>query len=81
MVVLPGVDHSDFCPGFAVPGDLPSEVPQAAASAMIGEAIAAFLSLHTLYATGGVFTELEGLPRKVCGALMVGIATRGLCWL
>mmetsp|Transcript_15990 Transcript_15990/g.36273 ORF Transcript_15990/g.36273 Transcript_15990/m.36273 type:complete len:375 (-) Transcript_15990:30-1154(-) len=46
VVILPGLNHSDFCPGFDVPGDLPAEVGQDAATATIGEAVAAFLRLH-----------------------------------
>lgn len=47
VVILPHLNHSDFCPGFDVPGDLLAEVSQADATALIGDMVAAFLSLHT----------------------------------
>jgi len=46
VVILPGLNHSDFCPGFDVPGDLPAEIDQATATATIGEVVAAFLRLQ-----------------------------------
>merc|ERR1719215_1366708 len=46
VIILPGLNHSDFCPGFDVPGDLPAEVEQATATATIGEVVAAFLRLQ-----------------------------------
>jgi len=47
--VLPGMDHSDFCPGFFVTKvqDLPSEVTQEVALRQIGEGASAFLHLNT----------------------------------
>ena len=47
VVVLPQLNHSNFCPGFNVPGDLMAEVPQAEASSLIADTVAAFLLLHT----------------------------------
>jgi len=47
VIIVPGMDHSDFCPGFPVPGDLPSELSQDASLALIGSHAAAFLSLHS----------------------------------
>jgi hypothetical protein len=46
VIVLPDIDHSDFCPGFAVPGDLPSASTREAALASIGKAVAAFLTVQ-----------------------------------
>lgn len=46
VVILPKVNHSDFCPGFNVPGDLMAEVDQATATATIAKTVAAFLSLR-----------------------------------
>jgi len=43
VVVLPKLNHSDFCPGFDVPGDLMAEVGQAEATETIGRVAAAFL--------------------------------------
>jgi len=43
VLVLPRIDHSDFCPGFAVPGDLPSESSRSDALEAIGSTTAAFL--------------------------------------
>jgi len=56
VIILPGLNHSDFCPGFDVPGDLPAEVDQKQATQEIGIVTAAFLHLQvpslpeTLYA-------------------------------
>lgn len=47
VIVLPGLNHSDFCPGFDVPGDLPAEVDQASATSLIGRVVAAFLHSQT----------------------------------
>ena len=46
--VLPGMDHSDFCPGFFVTAikDIPSEVTQSAAMFTIGQSVSAFLHLN-----------------------------------
>jgi len=46
VIVLPKLNHSNFCPGFDVQGDLPAEVSQPAATSLIGETVSAFLSLH-----------------------------------
>jgi hypothetical protein len=46
VVVLPKLNHSDFCPGFDVPGDLLAEVDQATATSTIGASVAAFLRIH-----------------------------------
>jgi len=48
VIILPKLNHSDFCPGFDVPGDLMAEVDQITASRSIGEAIAAFLGVQVL---------------------------------
>jgi len=49
VLVLPGVDHSDFCPGFFVTkiDDLCPEVPQDVALQSIGKGAAAFLHLNS----------------------------------
>merc|ERR1711907_833659 len=48
VVILPGLDHSSFCPGFKVPGDVyPAETKAVEASALIGEAVAAFFHQHS----------------------------------
>jgi len=43
VFILPGLNHSDFCPGFDVPGDLPADVDQETATTAIGAAVASFL--------------------------------------
>jgi len=43
VFILPGLNHSDFCPGFDVPDDLPADVDQQTATTMIGAALASFL--------------------------------------
>jgi len=46
-VILAGLDHSDFCPGFQVPGDIyPSDVSKDQAMIAIGEAVGAFLNVQ-----------------------------------
>ena len=46
--VLPGMDHSDFCPGFFVTAieDIHSEVTQVVAMSTIGQGVSAFLCLN-----------------------------------
>lgn len=46
VIILPQLNHSDFCPGFDVPGDLPAEVSQVEATATIGNMVAAYLSVQ-----------------------------------
>ena len=47
VVVLPGADHSSFCPGFRVPGDVwPADVDFAAGSQLTGDAVGSFLTLQ-----------------------------------
>ncbi|KAJ1453723.1 hypothetical protein M885DRAFT_418891, partial [Pelagophyceae sp. CCMP2097] len=44
VIILPLLDHSPFCPGFRVPGDIfPAECDAETALAAIGETVAAFL--------------------------------------
>jgi hypothetical protein len=49
VAILKGLNHSDFCPGFEVPGDIfPSDISDKLESnKLIGEVSAAFLHLHT----------------------------------
>merc|ERR1712070_164174 len=48
VLILPGLDHSSFCPGFAVPGDIfPAEATQAEAMSATGRITSAFLHLHS----------------------------------
>ena len=48
VAILPGLDHSSFCPGYSVPGDVfPPEVSEATSDPLIGAATAAFLHLNT----------------------------------
>jgi len=44
VIILPGLNHSTFCPGFDVPGDLPAEVDQGTATGVIADAVSAFLN-------------------------------------
>lgn len=46
VIILPHLNHSDFCPGFDVPGDLPAEVSQEDATATIASAVANFLTIQ-----------------------------------
>lgn len=47
VIVIKKLNHSDFCPGFDVPGDLPAEVDQLTATATIGSLVAGFLHIQT----------------------------------
>ena len=47
VVFLEGADHSDFCPGFQVPGDIyPSEITKDHAMSIIGDQVSAFLNIQ-----------------------------------
>merc|ERR1711907_382006 len=59
VVILPGMDHSSFCPGFAVPGDVfPAEASKEQAMKLVGETVAAFLSIHAEGASEAAFDVL-----------------------
>ena len=49
VMILPGMDHSNFCPGFSVPGDvIPSDITDTSVSnKLIGEVSSSFLHFHT----------------------------------
>jgi len=64
VVILPGLNHSDFCPGFDVPGDLPAELDQAAATATIGEVMAAFLQLQVTPPSSAVHATALAFMRE-----------------
>jgi hypothetical protein len=69
VIVLQDIDHSDFCPGFAVPGDLPSASTREAALDAIGKAVAAFLVLQVgsdgVEEAKATFEELLELSNEV----------------
>lgn len=46
VIILPGLNHSDFCPGFNVPGDLMAEVSQQQATQTIAAHVAAYLAVQ-----------------------------------
>lgn len=47
VIILQHLNHSDFCPGFDVPGDLPAEITQAEATKTIGNVLAAYISIQS----------------------------------
>ena len=49
VLILKGMDHSSFCPGFQVPGDIfPADITDSSmANQIIGGVTANFLHLHT----------------------------------
>jgi hypothetical protein len=61
VIVLPRQDHSDFCPGFNVSGDLPSETDPAVASANIGAVSAAFLQLNSAETSAAAKADAQAL--------------------
>lgn len=48
VVVIPSMDHSDFCPGFHVKNDIASELSPAVATAQIANVTASWLAVLTL---------------------------------
>ena len=84
VVILPGLDHSSFCPGFQVPGDVfPSDVGEAAAVSLIGGHVGAFLHLHTAQPAAVVHDALDtlrhtlGFTRDLLAPLLAAIALEG----
>jgi hypothetical protein len=66
VIVLPKLNHSDFCPGFDVPGDLMAEVSQGEATEQIGKVVGAFLHLQaSASAAAAPAASLEFLRSKV----------------
>lgn len=60
VVILPGADHSDFCPGFQVPGDIfPSDITKEVAMTEIGAAAAAFLNVQAGVSTSASIKKLQ----------------------
>ena len=59
VVIIPGINHSDFCPGFAVKGDLESEVDPDIAVEKIAEVSASFLDIHTSSESGVVDSGVQ----------------------
>lgn len=48
VVILPKMDHSSFCPGFSVPGDIfPAEATQDEAMSAVGNIVSSFMDLHS----------------------------------
>ena len=59
VVVIPGINHSDFSPGFAVKGDLESELDPDEAIERIADVSASFLNIHTSNDAGIVSQSLQ----------------------
>ena len=60
VVILEGADHSDFCPGFQVPGDIyPSEITKDHAMSMIGDQVSAFLHIQAGVSTASAIEKLQ----------------------
>lgn len=60
VVILPGLDHSDFCPGFQVPGDIyPSDVSKDEAMLAIGGAVSAFLNVQSYVSMSDSIKKLQ----------------------
>merc|ERR1711907_689151 len=81
VVIVPGIDHSDFCPGFQVPGDVyPSDVSSEEASSRIGEPFAAWLHIRS---TQSDEIKAEDLKTLIDGAEftrsdLLGPLTKGI---
>lgn len=56
VVILRGISHSSFCPGFTVPHDLTPEMPVRDAAQAIGMISSAFLDLNTRQ-SGKIFRD------------------------
>ena len=61
VVVIPKMDHSDFCQGFHVKGDIVTELTSQEAVNAIGEVIGSWLDLQVLEANDGKFTAAKGV--------------------
>lgn len=62
VVILPGIDHSSFCPGFHVPGDVwPAEVDDDTATTTVGGIVASFLHLHSTQPSSVASTSISTL--------------------
>lgn len=66
VLILKGMDHSDFCPGFQVPGDVyPSAITDKAVSnQLIGTVTADFLHLQTSQSEGLKESSLKSLREQ-----------------
>lgn len=83
MVILPGQNSGNFCPGFDVLGDLEAEVDQTAATSHIGEAVGVFIDgIYEHEASeimGALADQTEVLLQPLLTALdMEHISTGGL---
>jgi len=66
VVILPHIDHSSFCPGFQVPGDVyPAEATQEEAMRVISTTVSAFLALQTNQPPATQTTALATLSEKL----------------
>jgi len=78
VVILLGLDHSSFCPGFRVPGDVwPADLPEDVSNRLIADHVAAFLLVHTLPNQERAFqllAESMASTRKLLSPLLAGIA-------
>lgn len=63
VIVLPKLNHSNFCPGFDVPGDFMAEVSLAEATETVAEVVAAFLFVRMAALKGWVPAEAVMLLR------------------
>lgn len=57
VVIIPGMDHSDFCPGFNVTGDLISELPRQQATTAIGHVAGAWIDVVVKARTPNAFAQ------------------------
>jgi len=44
-ISVQGMDHSDFCPGYKVPGDIPSELEESVSTEIIGKLVGSWIEL------------------------------------
>jgi len=75
-IIIPGMDHSQFCPGFDVVGDNVAEISNAEAAQAVGAVTAAWLDLQVLpdgitaAASELLASMVESTTRPILGAFM-----------
>lgn len=65
VIILPKINHSDFSPGFAVPGDLMSEATRDEAISMIAETSAAYMNSLALVDYAKIQNNIDILKSRL----------------
>jgi hypothetical protein len=65
VIVLPKQNHSDFCPGYNVPGDIMGEVSESFATQNIGKHVGAYLRIQLLQETSPSSADAQLLSTAI----------------